>query len=86
MDEFVEALARRISAQIRADLMKVQQTSIERALLGMPDAARYLGRTKCAMQHLVAAGDVPYIKIGRRVFFDKRDLDAWINAKRHAAI
>jgi excisionase family DNA binding protein len=46
--------------------------------LNVEEAAVYLGRTKEAVQHLIAAGKLPVVKPDRRVFLDIRDLDQWI--------
>jgi excisionase family DNA binding protein len=44
----------------------------------MPEAAFYLGRTVNALRALVWAGKLPYIKDGRRVLLDIRDMDQYI--------
>lgn len=47
-------------------------------LFTVEDAAVYLGRTKKAVQHLIASGKLPTVKADRRVFLDRKDLDEWI--------
>jgi excisionase family DNA binding protein len=47
-------------------------------LYSMPEAAFYLGRTVNALRALVWAGKLPYIKDGRRVLLDIRDMDQYI--------
>jgi len=51
---------------------------IRKRLLTVEEAAVYLGRTKEAVQHLLAAGKLPSVKSDRRVFLDIQDLDKWI--------
>jgi excisionase family DNA binding protein len=41
-------------------------------------AARYLGRSEKALYHLVARRDVPFIKQGRRLIFDRVALEKWM--------
>ena len=41
-------------------------------------AAQYIGRTQKGIQALRAKGLIPYHRIDRRVHYDIRDLDAWI--------
>ena len=47
-------------------------------LLTVDQAAVYLGRTKEAVQHMVASGKLPTVRSDRRVFVDVGDLDQWI--------
>ena len=51
-------------------------------LLTVEEAAAYLGRTKEAVQHLIAAAKLPVVKSDRRVFLDIRDLDIWIEQNK----
>jgi len=55
---------------------------IRKRLLTVEEGAVYLGRTKEAVQHLVAAGKLPTVKSDRRVFLDIRDLDQWIEQSK----
>jgi excisionase family DNA binding protein len=41
-------------------------------------AARYLGRSEKALYHLVARRDIPFIKQGRRLIFDRLALEKWM--------
>jgi excisionase family DNA binding protein len=47
-------------------------------LFTVEDAALYLGRTKKAVQHMIASGKLATVKGDRRVFLDREDLDEWI--------
>jgi excisionase family DNA binding protein len=51
---------------------------VRQRLFTVEDAAHYLGRTKKAVQHLIASGKLPTVKADRRVFLDRKDLDEWI--------
>ncbi len=55
---------------------------IRKRLLTVEEAAVYLGRTKEAVQHLLAAGKLPSVKSDRRVFLDIQDLDRWIERNK----
>lgn len=48
-------------------------------------AATYLGRTKEAVQHMVAARKLPVVRDGRRVFLDIHELDRWIGQNTELA-
>jgi excisionase family DNA binding protein len=52
---------------------------IEPRLLSTADAARYLGLgSRWAMRRLIAAGEIPVIKVLGKLRTDRRDLDVWI--------
>jgi excisionase family DNA binding protein len=53
-------------------------------LLSVEQAADYIGRTKASVQHMVASGMLPSVRADRRVFLDRRDLDAWIEQNKTA--
>jgi excisionase family DNA binding protein len=50
---------------------------IDSPLLTLEEAADYLRRSMDWMYH-TGRNEIPVVKIGRRVMFEKRDLDAYI--------
>ena len=49
---------------------------------GPAEAARYLGLSPKTLQRMRVTGEgPPYVKVGRRVIYDRLDLDGWA-AKR----
>jgi predicted DNA-binding transcriptional regulator AlpA len=54
--------------------------------LSAPEAARYLGLSPSTLsKRRVFGGGPKYLKLGRRVVYDTRDLDAWLDAHRRAS-
>jgi excisionase family DNA binding protein len=47
-------------------------------LYSISEAAFYLGRSVDSLRELIWAGKVPYIKDGKRIYLDVRDIDAYI--------
>ena len=48
------------------------------------DAAAYCGSTKSTFEKYRLTGEGPvFSKIGRVVVYDRADLDAWLNSKKH---
>jgi excisionase family DNA binding protein len=47
-------------------------------LLTVPQAASYLSSSVWAVRSLAWSKEVPHVRIGRRVLFDLRDLDRYI--------
>lgn len=52
-------------------------------LYSVPEAAFYLGRTVDALREIIWAGKIPYVKDGRRVLLDVRDMDEFIELNKH---
>ncbi len=49
--------------------------------LGMHQAARVMGISQRTLFTLLKAGDVPHVRIGRRVLFRRAALEAWLAAR-----
>ena len=73
LDSLSESLAAKVAAKLES-----RGTSRAARLLTVDQAAAYLGRTKEAVQHMVASGKLPTVRSDRRVFIDVDDLDRWI--------
>ena len=74
----LDDLAERIAAKLRDQGASPRM----RRLLSREAAAEYIGRTESGVDHLVASGAIPTVRADRRVMFDVRDLDAWIDANK----
>ncbi len=62
--------------------MTIDNLQDPKRLYNISEAARYLGRTVCAVREMLWAGKIPYIKDGRRIHIDRRDMDDWIENHR----
>lgn len=58
--------------------MKNQEMTIRPRVLSVKNAAIYLDRSVPAIRELIWKGDLPFIKVGRRIHLDINDLDKWI--------
>lgn len=57
-------------------------TAMSRMLLNVDEAAEHLTVTPRFVRTLVSERRVPFLKIGKFVRFDVRDLDAWLDGCR----
>jgi len=48
-------------------------------LLSQQEAAAYLGISYWTLRDLTFRGEVPYVKIGRRILVDRLDLDTYLD-------
>ena len=60
--------------------------TLEGALLDGEHAARYLGTSERHLRRLWQERRIVAVKVGRRVRFARRDLDAFIERNRHDAL
>jgi excisionase family DNA binding protein len=51
-------------------------------IVNIKEAARYLGTTPATLYTRIWRREIPFIKLGRSVRFDLRDLDALIEASK----
>ena len=83
LDELIEALACKLAEKLRAPLAASGAgSSVHPRLFTVEEATRYLGRTKEAVQHMIASGKIPAVKGDRRIFLDVCDLDRWIELNK----
>jgi excisionase family DNA binding protein len=81
-DALLNVFSDLIAAKLGARLAGRNGRKSQKRLLSVEEAAAYLGRTKEAIQHMIAAGKLSTVKGGRRVFLDVRDLDQWIERSK----
>ena len=64
-------------AQQKTGKTGVVSTTTKR-LLTIPEAAAYLGLSKLTLYEWVSMRKIEYVKVGRLVKFDQRQLERWI--------
>ncbi len=75
LDALLDMLAAKIAEKTGAP---------SRRLMGINDAAEYLGITPAALRQWVASKKIPVVRVDRHMRFDVRDLDARIEAAKEA--
>ena len=64
--------------------MAQPKTDSDRRYLSRVGAAEYLGLCARYIDRLTASGKLPTVRIGRRVLFDRADLDGFATAHKTA--
>jgi excisionase family DNA binding protein len=54
-------------------------------LLGVKDAASYLGTTVWFIRTAVWSGDLPSVRLGKRLLIDRQDLDSYVEKQKEKA-
>lgn len=66
--------------------MKAANTNISpklsKRLYNVAEAAFYLGRSVWAVREMLWAGKIPFVKDGKRILVDIRDMDTWIERSK----
>jgi excisionase family DNA binding protein len=81
-DVLREVIEKAVEAGVRKAL-NVNETT-NRRLLSVDEAARYLSLSKREVYNMVAHGELPAVRHGRRTMLDIRDLDHWIERSKGA--
>jgi excisionase family DNA binding protein len=58
----------------------------KKRLYSVEDAAEYLGRSVWGVREMLYAGKLPFIKDGRRILLDIRDMDDWIEKSKTSSV
>ena len=66
-----EALAR-----LRGELATIVRPN--KRYMDVNECAEYVGRTAKAIRGLVRRREIPHIRVGRRVQFDREKIDRWV--------
>jgi excisionase family DNA binding protein len=51
-------------------------------LLSVSKVSKYLGIKKKALYYLISKRLIPYLRIGKLVFFDRNDIEQWLSERR----
>lgn len=65
-----------------ADSGKVPIATADGYFVRIEGAAEWLGCKVCFLRRLVAQRRIPYFKIGKYLYFDLYELDAWVRRQR----
>jgi excisionase family DNA binding protein len=79
LDAIIDALADRFVDRVAQKLeARPMPHSSRRELLTVKETAERIGRTPGAVYQLIARGELPAIRRGRRVHVRLRDIEKWI--------
>lgn len=66
-------------------LLKEQKTSEEKPL-SLPEAADFLGISRSTLYKFTSSGEIAHFKpSGKKIFFEKSDLLAWLHRNRRSS-
>lgn len=75
--EGLEAFARAIALNLKLDANPASSNSCQQ-ILWMDEAAKFLNLAKPTIYGLLSKGKLPHYKRGRKVYFLRSELEAWL--------
>ena len=69
--------------QIEANIELIKTLLLgSKKILTLDETCQYTGYTKSDMYKLTSGQKIPHLKRGKKVFFDKDELDAWMRQNK----
>ena len=62
--------------------MGTQTKGLNKRLYSIKEASTYLGRSIWAVREMLWAGKLPYVRDGKRILLDIRDMENWIEKNK----
>lgn len=57
-------------------------SKVSKRLYTIAEAAQYLGRSTWSVRRLIWSGEVPEVRVGRRIHLDIKDMEAFIERNK----
>ena len=83
MPELIQNLVERIEALEKTVREKQQPQPLEGELMSVEDVCKLLGKSKSAVYRTVRCHDIPFIRQGNRLYFDRATIKKWLDKKHH---
>ena len=83
MPELIQNLVERIEALEKTVREKQQPQPFEGELMSVEDLCKLLGKSRSAVYRTVRYRDIPYIRQGNRLYFDRTTIKKWLDKKHH---
>ena len=83
MPELIQNLVERIEALEKTVREKQQPQPLEGELMSVDDVCKLLGKSKSAVYRTVRCQDIPFIRQGNRLYFDRPTIKKWLEKKQN---
>ena len=83
MPELMQNLVERIEALEKTVREKQQPQPLEGELMSVEDVCKMLGKSKSAVYRTVRCHDIPFIRQGNRLYFDRPTIKKWLEKKQN---
>ena len=83
LPELIQNLVERIEALEKTVREKHQPLPLEDELMSVEDVCKLLGKSKSAIYRAVRYHDIPFIRQGNRLYFDRAAIKKWLDKKHN---
>ena len=83
LPELIQNLVERIESLEKTVREKHQPLPLEGELMSVEDLCKLLGKSKSAVDRTVRYRDIPYIRQGNRLYFDRATIKKWLEKKQN---
>ena len=83
LPELIQNLVERIEALEKTVREKQQPQPLEGELMSVEDVCKLLGKSKSAVYRTVRCHDIPFIRQGNRLYFDRPTIKKWLEKKQN---
>ena len=83
LPELIQNLVERIEALEKTVREKQQPQPLEGELMSVEDVCKLLGKSKSAVYRTVRCHDIPFIRQGNRLYFDRLTIKKWLEKKQN---
>ena len=83
LPELIQNLVERIESVEKAVREKHQPLPLEGELMSVEDVCKLLGKSKSAVYRTVRCHDIPFIRQGNRLYFDRPTIKKWLDKNHH---
>ena len=81
LPELIQNLVERIESLEKAIREKHQALPLENELMSVDDVCKLLGKSKSVVYRTVRYHDIPFIRQGNRLYFDRAAIKKWLDKK-----
>ena len=83
LPELIQNLVERIEALEKTVRRKQQPRPLDGELMSVDDVCKMLGKSKSAVYRTVRCHDIPFIRQGNRLYFDRPTIKKWLDKKHY---
>ena len=83
LPELIQNLVERIESLEKTVREKHHPLPLEGELMSVEDLCKLLGKSKSAVYRTVRCHDIPFIRQGNRLYFDRPTIKKWLDKKHH---
>lgn len=83
LPELIQNLVERVESLEKAVREKHQPLPLENELMSVDDVCKLLGKSKSAVYRTVRYHDIPFIRQGNRLYFDRAAIKKWLDKKHN---